>query len=567
MSAARRATRHSTGSTAPEDAEDEPIMPKKVSREEWNLYPGRDRRVARRESAGHEADADDDDEDGLEEDEVEMHAACAPAAALADEDGRRRTRGAAPVRSYKEPGINDIRREVSPPRLHLRVGDELEVEVEEDGTADWQPAEVVKLLSNGRFRARINGDSLFVEEYGPEDEGREWRRRTKYDGLKRQRKSVDHYQPAASLGGGRGREDEMRLSTRVGPFKQVRESLGGGGGRERGGGHRHGARRGSDRESSTDSEGEFDKRKMRSERRLRGNMAPLNARSSGSASVGASFADAAAGGGGGGHNPLQARSPSATAALAAAAGSSAAPSTNVGRRADGRSVLGPGSSAGQASAGDVQPMAVDGSVGWDKVGGLQAHVEALKEMVILPLLYPEVFDTLGVTPPRGVLFHGPPGTGKTLVARALANTCGSAGRPVAFFMRKGADVLSKVGAAPHRPCARAPPAPPPAGAGVAPRPPPGAPLASPLAAGPTRRWSHSPLVPLAARLTHTNAAPSAVGGRGGEAAAHALRGGDAASAVDHLLRRDRRPRPCALLQAGLHPCLDRLHVASPDGRA
>jgi len=44
---------------------------------------------------------------------------------------------------------------------------------------------------------------------------------------------------------------------------------------------------------------------------------------------------------------------------------------------------------------------------------------------------------------RGVLFYGPPGTGKTLVARALANSCAQGGRQVAFFMRKGADCLSK----------------------------------------------------------------------------------------------------------------------------
>lgn len=47
-------------------------------------------------------------------------------------------------------------------------------------------------------------------------------------------------------------------------------------------------------------------------------------------------------------------------------------------------------------------------------------------------------------PPRGVLFHGPPGTGKTLLARALANSCSDHGHQrVAFFMRKGADCLSK----------------------------------------------------------------------------------------------------------------------------
>lgn len=51
-------------------------------------------------------------------------------------------------------------------------------------------------------------------------------------------------------------------------------------------------------------------------------------------------------------------------------------------------------------------------------------------MTLLPLLYPDMFQAIGVTPPRGVLFHGPPGTGKTLVARALAASCRSEGRSV-----------------------------------------------------------------------------------------------------------------------------------------
>jgi len=59
--------------------------------------------------------------------------------------------------------------------------------------------------------------------------------------------------------------------------------------------------------------------------------------------------------------------------------------------------------------------------------------------------YPEVFQKFKIDPPRGVLFHGPPGTGKTLCARALANECSKAGKNVSFFMRKGADCLSKVG--------------------------------------------------------------------------------------------------------------------------
>ncbi|KAF6230221.1 hypothetical protein HO133_004561 [Letharia lupina] len=92
---------------------------------------------------------------------------------------------------------------------------------------------------------------------------------------------------------------------------------------------------------------------------------------------------------------------------------------------------------------DADPLGVDQNVNFDAVGGLQGHVDQLKEMVALPLLYPEVFQRFHVTPPRGVLFHGPPGTGKTLLARALANSVSSQGRKVTFYMRKGADALSK----------------------------------------------------------------------------------------------------------------------------
>lgn len=74
---------------------------------------------------------------------------------------------------------------------------------------------------------------------------------------------------------------------------------------------------------------------------------------------------------------------------------------------------------------------------------LSIDIHALKEMTLLPLLYPEVFQRFNVTPPRGVLFHGPPGTGKTLLARALAASCRTGGRQISFFMRKGADCLSK----------------------------------------------------------------------------------------------------------------------------
>ncbi|KAK5052586.1 hypothetical protein LTR84_002451 [Exophiala bonariae] len=92
---------------------------------------------------------------------------------------------------------------------------------------------------------------------------------------------------------------------------------------------------------------------------------------------------------------------------------------------------------------DADPLGVDQNVNFDSVGGLQGHIDQLKEMVALPLLYPEIFMRFKITPPRGVLFHGPPGTGKTLLARALATSVSSQGRKVTFYMRKGADALSK----------------------------------------------------------------------------------------------------------------------------
>ena len=92
---------------------------------------------------------------------------------------------------------------------------------------------------------------------------------------------------------------------------------------------------------------------------------------------------------------------------------------------------------------DADPLGVDQNVSFDNVGGLQGHIDQLKEMVILPLLYPEIFKQFKVTPPRGVLFHGPPGTGKTLLARALSASVSSGGKKVTFYMRKGADALSK----------------------------------------------------------------------------------------------------------------------------
>jgi len=60
-------------------------------------------------------------------------------------------------------------------------------------------------------------------------------------------------------------------------------------------------------------------------------------------------------------------------------------------------------------------------VSYEDIGGLSTQVQRIREMIELPLKYPEVFERLGIEAPRGVFMYGPPGTGKTLTARAVAN--------------------------------------------------------------------------------------------------------------------------------------------------
>jgi len=78
-------------------------------------------------------------------------------------------------------------------------------------------------------------------------------------------------------------------------------------------------------------------------------------------------------------------------------------------------------------------------VGYEDVGGCRKQMALIREMIELPLRHPNLFKTLGVKPPRGVLLYGPPGSGKTLIARAVANETGAF-----FFLINGPEIMSKM---------------------------------------------------------------------------------------------------------------------------
>jgi transitional endoplasmic reticulum ATPase len=75
---------------------------------------------------------------------------------------------------------------------------------------------------------------------------------------------------------------------------------------------------------------------------------------------------------------------------------------------------------------------------YENVGGLRTEVQRVREMIELPMKHPEVFQKLGIEPPKGVLLYGPPGTGKTLIAKAVANESGAS-----FFSLAGPELMSK----------------------------------------------------------------------------------------------------------------------------
>jgi transitional endoplasmic reticulum ATPase len=78
------------------------------------------------------------------------------------------------------------------------------------------------------------------------------------------------------------------------------------------------------------------------------------------------------------------------------------------------------------------------TVAYEDIGGLKEEVQKIREMIELPMKHPELFDRLGIEPPKGVLLHGPPGTGKTLIAKAVANETNAY-----FLSLNGPEIMSK----------------------------------------------------------------------------------------------------------------------------
>ena len=77
-------------------------------------------------------------------------------------------------------------------------------------------------------------------------------------------------------------------------------------------------------------------------------------------------------------------------------------------------------------------------VHYEDIGGLGRELEMVREMIELPLRHPELFERLGIEPPKGVLLYGPPGTGKTLIAKAVANEVDAH-----FITLSGPEIMSK----------------------------------------------------------------------------------------------------------------------------
>ena len=92
----------------------------------------------------------------------------------------------------------------------------------------------------------------------------------------------------------------------------------------------------------------------------------------------------------------------------------------------------------------LNPKAVDlieekfPEINYEDIGGLKEEIKKIREMVEIPMKRPEIFQRLGIDPPKGVLLHGPPGTGKTLLAKAVANES-----EANFILLNGPEIMSK----------------------------------------------------------------------------------------------------------------------------
>lgn len=86
----------------------------------------------------------------------------------------------------------------------------------------------------------------------------------------------------------------------------------------------------------------------------------------------------------------------------------------------------------------VQEKTLRTSITYEDIGGLQEQIQRVREMIELPLRFPELFQRLGIEPPKGVLLYGPPGCGKTLLAKAVATES-----EANFITIKGPEVYSK----------------------------------------------------------------------------------------------------------------------------
>lgn len=96
--------------------------------------------------------------------------------------------------------------------------------------------------------------------------------------------------------------------------------------------------------------------------------------------------------------------------------------------------LAPGHNAKSGPSQASQPP----RLAYEDIGGLKPQLHRIREMIELPLRFPEVFGRLGIDPPKGVLLHGPPGCGKTLIARAIAHETDAA-----FFSIGGPEIIHK----------------------------------------------------------------------------------------------------------------------------